>query len=529
MDRTAAERPSALRPWVTGEQGGVVVVPTGCGEEDHSIAEDLMGEYRIPIAVVVLIGLVIFAGCSGTATRSAGTTNLSQDGDKRADTESDGSIPAVGGLPDVKIPIPARGDRPIRQLRAELRADGEQSTVEQRTLTELDRINDTYQEDVAEALLAHPELSEEHPLQLRLFRQVGPETKAKMLAVGLAGDYDRRVPPWLRVYIRSKTGQPSVSSDDWRIADDTEYSTLTSVNALEEWLWRDGTLSQTDIEGLVVFSQYVSERATFKNRTWSRYDQMRAVVDLGRKVADGTFGAATLQQIRDTDGDLLLNRWERVRSQTDPTTAHTDTDAFTDAEETFVLPSIVPAGEHPNATRPDVYVEVDYEAGLKPRLVDEKTLIDEFDTHGVTLHIVYDDELKELTRIHDRRKAHIAHRNADYSNKGFFYAILIDEETTLRNGQEEVVGVARGDSFVAKYNIRTFAHELGHVLGLNPSDFEGIDAHHRDEYQSIMRYEYGPVEYSDQAPFDDWAEMYDTGFTTSTAELRMRCSADSGC
>jgi hypothetical protein len=54
-------------------------------------------------------------------------------------------------------------------------------------------------------------------------------------------------------------------------------------------------------------------------------------------------------------------------------------------------------------------------------------------------------------------------------------------------------------------------HELGHSLGLRPSDFVGIDSREvpYSEYRSIMNYNApsDSVRYSDRAPFDGWTRV----------------------
>lgn len=481
-----------------------------------------MNGHRRSVVAYVIVGLVVIAGCSGTVAKSPATGQPA--GDRLSgDTTTEQDVTTTERLTSRQLPMTFTTRQLTRHLLARMRADGELSSIERRTITQLTAIDPTHRSAIVRAILSRPSITEEIPMQLSLFRAVDAETKARMLQAGLDGRYDRSLPPWLRIYIASRLDRASTPGTVWRIDANSSYTTYTTVNALEEQLWTDGRLSRTDIEGLVIYSRYVLERPTFINRTWSRYDQLRTVIDLRHRVADGTLDARTLARMDDTDGDLLIDHWERTRSDTDPTTPHTDTDAFTDAQEVFVLPTMTPPGEQPNATRPDVYVEIDYEAGLRPRLIGERKLVEEFDTHGVTLHLLFDDQLKELTTITADRKTHLAHTNADYSTKGFFYAVLIEEDTVLRNGQAEIVGLAQGDSFVAKYNIRAFAHELGHVLGLDTTDFPGIDAYRQPGYNSIMKYEYAPIEYSDQGPFNDWREMYATGFNTSTTDLRLRC------
>jgi hypothetical protein len=60
-------------------------------------------------------------------------------------------------------------------------------------------------------------------------------------------------------------------------------------------------------------------------------------------------------------------------------------------------------------------------------------------------------------------------------------------------------------------------HELGHALGLDPDDFDGIDSdkYSFNQYRSVMNYNSPHVttyrgeffDYSEGAPFNDWEHV----------------------
>lgn len=232
----------------------------------------------------------------------------------------------------------------------------------------------------------------------------------------------------------------------------------------------------------------------------------------------------------DSDDDGLEDGIEADLG-TDPLEPDTDGDGFPDGTEvdrTDVLPGADPL-------RVDVYVEVDLVAGARLPRAEVERVVDEFadapvgqqGARGIALHVVYDEtDLEERgpVSVADRRNAdgeratRIGEYQADhydYRGYGYHYLLVAPEVQDVRG--HEVIGEA-GDGELLVQSVRregvrgsTFMHELGHSLGLDRRDFDGIDSeeYSAEEYPSVMNYNTGTryYGYSADEPFDDWAAI----------------------
>ena len=146
-------------------------------------------------------------------------------------------------------------------------------------------------------------------------------------------------------------------------------------------------------------------------------------------------------------------------------------------------------------------------------------------SRGVALHVIYDETgLPEngAVRISDRGDDEdstslrtYAADHHDHRGYGYHYLLVVPEVFDIPD--HEVLGEA-GDGellveSVALGGVRgsTFMHELGHSLGLDREDFDGVDSDRYavEEYPSVMNYA-TPSDYygfSDGEGFDDWATI----------------------
>ncbi len=291
------------------------------------------------------------------------------------------------------------------------------------------------------------------------------------------------------------------------------------------FLWTsDPRVSDTDNDGLDDNTEYV-----FGTDPW-RKDTDNDGVDDANEVNE----YKTIPFIYDTDGDGFSDGEEITTYLTDPSDWDTDNDRLSDRIEILgydvdndgVVDVDFPALGADPFTR-DIFVEVDWQPGSKILGEQEKSrLVEVFAERGLILHIddgawgggtetdefvgtIYDNKPGGMNDLWDLREKYFTPER-----RGTFYWCL----TTIGNvhaESEDVGGFNLGDIFVVGNAALdpgpAFMHELGHGLGLNPSDFDGIDSHKYQfsMYRSVMNYNaphdfYG---YSDGPLFDDWAHI----------------------
>ena len=242
----------------------------------------------------------------------------------------------------------------------------------------------------------------------------------------------------------------------------------------------------------------------------------------------------TIPIFYDTDCDGLSDGEEILKYSTDPSLWDTDHDGLSDSIELLGydvdndgsidvdFPSF---GADPLVK--DIFVEVDWQPGSKILGEQEKSrLVEVFAERGFILHIddgawgggmetdefvstIYDNKPGEMNDLWDLREKYFTPER-----RGTFYWCLTTVGS-VHTGGGDVGGFNLGDIFVVGNAALdpgpTFMHELGHGLGLNPSDFDGIDSYKYQfsMYRSVMNYNaphdfYG---YSDGPLFDDWAHI----------------------
>ena len=244
----------------------------------------------------------------------------------------------------------------------------------------------------------------------------------------------------------------------------------------------------------------------------------------------------------DSDADGLADGAEADRG-TDPLVRDTDGDGFADGPEvhrTDVLHSADPL-------RVDVYVEVDRVEGTRLPHSEVRRVVEEYGDapvgaeghRGISLHVVYNESgLAErgpvsVTGRPDGDGADTvsveAYKEDHYDYRGYGYHYLLVAPEVQDVPGSEVLGEAGDGEFVvqslAVEDVRgsTLMHELGHSLGLDRRDFDGIDSREytAEEYPSVMNYETGPQHYGYSAgePFDDWSAIVEDLYVPDTSRL----------
>ncbi len=243
----------------------------------------------------------------------------------------------------------------------------------------------------------------------------------------------------------------------------------------------------------------------------------------------------TIPFFYDTDGDMLGDGEEIITYLTNPSDWDTDNDRLSDRIEILgydidndgTIDVDFPAlGADPLVR--DIFVEVDWQPNSK--ILGEREmgrLVEVFAENGFVLHIdngdlgggaeteefvstIYDSRPGEMNDLYDLRDKYFT-----LERRGTFYWCLTTTGT-VQTQTGEVGGFNLGDIFVvgrmsAANPGPTFMHELGHGLGLNTDDFDGIDSYKYQfsMYRSVMNYNaphdfYG---YSDGPLFDDWGHI----------------------
>jgi hypothetical protein len=246
----------------------------------------------------------------------------------------------------------------------------------------------------------------------------------------------------------------------------------------------------------------------------------------------------TIPLFYDTDGDLLGDGEELNVHSTDPLDWDNDDDHLSDGMEIRgydidgdnIIDVDFPAyGANPLVR--DIFVEIDWMPEAR-KLGDyaKGKLVEAFAEHNIILHldqgelgggsqteegadILYDNKEGPMNDFYDFRKKYFTPSRA-----GVYYWCLMTSGPAYL-GEKEVGGFSVGVGFVVVAEIwmrdgtvgSAFMHELGHGLGLNSDDFDGIDSdkYSFNQYRSVMNYN-SPHEffdYSGGAPFNDWEHI----------------------
>ena len=246
----------------------------------------------------------------------------------------------------------------------------------------------------------------------------------------------------------------------------------------------------------------------------------------------------TIPMFYDTDGDLLGDGEEIHTYTTDPLNWDSDNDHLSDGIEVKgydvdgdnKIDVDFPAyGANPLVK--DIFVEIDRMSGgqtLASYTIGK--LVEAFAEHGMVLHIdqgelgggseteerpsiLYDNKDGPMNDFYDFERKYFTP-----SRRGVFYWCFITSGAVRLRSGEEVGGLNFGNGFTVagtwstnEYLGSTFMHELGHGLGLNSNDFDGIDSYKYSfsEYRSVMNYDapYNFFDYSDGPPFNDWEHI----------------------
>ena len=175
-----------------------------------------------------------------------------------------------------------------------------------------------------------------------------------------------------------------------------------------------------------------------------------------------------------------------------------------------------------NPNKKDIVVVVDYARGINRQ--NFSTVKKKFKnapvenpdgTEGVDLHILHNKTITDKESFTEQEFTDAVNKSNNHRQKGFYYGIIADQ---INKHNTDGLAWIEGDSFIVEksYNTETteatFMHEVGHVIGLTPTDFAGIDSpYNRNKYDSIMNYnqtrntEY--PRFSSGGDFDDWEHI----------------------
>jgi len=269
----------------------------------------------------------------------------------------------------------------------------------------------------------------------------------------------------------------------------------------------------------------ISEYQNNEYEVWSQAEQLGLLDDA---VADGQVSDEEYWAISNDASNRLLNGMEDEFG-TDPDRADTAGDGYEDHLKWGPLRDL---GFEVSPDEPDVIVEVD--ATTRTDLPSSSQLGEISDLMAT--------EPDERVNVHfERCDASVdpIYRNDDHSTAeehkrlrgiGAHHVVMIDGSIHdfgggaywNRNGHSWawIDGTMSSDQ-----KAQTIAHELGHLFGLAPRDFAGIDSQEYDatEYDSVMNYNIDrDLTFSTGSPFDDYEGMADEKYGSwhqSTDEL----------
>ena len=233
-------------------------------------------------------------------------------------------------------------------------------------------------------------------------------------------------------------------------------------------------------------------------------------------------GGPTDPTVADTDGDDL-NDSKELNYGTDPTEWDTDGDGIADGTEVKRSGKLLPGAD---PLRKNIYIEIDY-MGSHRISDDVKRQIKQMfasspvenpdGSTGIDLHLKRSNQVESEPNTNPDDYSRIREQNADNPGKGYFYVLLVNNVKlpTQDDPRENYRGAGgygrmylRGD--LSNRDTRlVFTHEMGHLLGLTPDRYRGIDSTEvsYQRYQSVMNYNVprDGYQYSgEESSFNDW-------------------------
>jgi hypothetical protein len=141
-------------------------------------------------------------------------------------------------------------------------------------------------------------------------------------------------------------------------------------------------------------------------------------------------------------------------------------------------------------------------------------------TTGINLHIVWDSVDIDKSKV-SMTEYLINYKDIHFDNEdnGYYHILVVDNACS--NGEcERIGGVtsqgSNGALVQTKYYSETGTanvamHELGHMLGIIPSKYSGVDSRYKsfNQYPSVMNYNapYNYFDYSSGTEYNGWEEI----------------------
>lgn len=330
-------------------------------------------------------------------------------------------------------------------------------------------------------------------------------------------------------------------------AEENVYRTNASspdpeISGIVRALSANTSYTENDVDSAQKLASYLQKKDRYKEGVVSEWEQAREVGLIEDVIEDGDVSDKELEMLLSEDGDILLAQYEEEVVGTDPSASDTDGDSFGDDEEVFLSEALPGA----DPLRKDIYVEIDYMLDYHVPQSEFAIVKSEFEnapvnnsdgSEGINLHLIRDDEVPFTRVLEADAVSEYEDKYRDRGKEGYHHALLVNELKSERRDGETVFlsGFGSRGTFVVagsegpERTGHIFMHELGHSIGLEPSDFEGIDSTEISfhKYPSVMNYNapVGSYGYSDgtnsDQDFDDWGHIEGTLYTPFTEDLTL--------
>lgn len=227
---------------------------------------------------------------------------------------------------------------------------------------------------------------------------------------------------------------------------------------------------------------------------------------------------------------LSNNTFDKTTQYKKSNTKDTDKDGFNDKleKEKDIL----------NKDKKDVVLVIDYLKDvnkIETNTVEQKfqnaPIYNRNSSNGINLHIIHNNRIDDTGTVNKDDFLDYYKNYNKYEDKGYYYAIVSDE-VYLDSSEDAGFAAKPLNTLVIQTHPNEtieqgiLMHEIGHLLGLEPSDYKGIDTYYdKTKYNSVMNYNQNTPKFGSNENFNDWYHisnsMYQSNPINSQKDIKI--------